>query len=66
MINLYLLIKYESDCCLFSQVKNKPWLPWVYSWIRHSREQASIAKIAAEVENDSGESVMKLTEAHDS
>jgi hypothetical protein len=55
MINLYLLIKYE----------NKPWLPWVYSWIRHSREQASIAKIAAEVENDSWESVMKLNEAHD-
>ncbi len=22
----------------FSQVKNKPWLPWVYSWIRHCRE----------------------------
>ncbi len=22
----------------FSQVKNKPWLPWVYSWIRHHCE----------------------------
>ncbi len=21
----------NTDCCLFSQVKNKPWLPWVYS-----------------------------------
>ncbi len=27
----------------FSQVKNKPWLPWVYSWIRHRREHDSIA-----------------------
>jgi hypothetical protein len=25
----------------FSQVKNKPSLPWVYSWIRHRREQVS-------------------------
>ncbi len=25
--------------CLFSpQVKNKPWQPWVYSWIQHRRE----------------------------
>ncbi len=24
---------------IFLQVKNKPWLPWVYSWIRHRREQ---------------------------
>ncbi len=23
----------------FSQVKNKPWLPWVYSWFWHCREQ---------------------------
>ncbi len=23
----------------FSQVKNKPWLPWVYSWIWHHRKQ---------------------------
>ncbi len=21
------------------RVKNKPWLPWVYSWIRHCRDQ---------------------------
>jgi hypothetical protein len=24
---------------IFLQVKNKPWLPWVYSWIWHHREQ---------------------------
>ncbi len=24
----------------FSQVKNKPWLPWVYSWTWHRREQS--------------------------
>jgi hypothetical protein len=29
---------YNTDRCLFSQVKNKPWLPWVYSWIRHRHE----------------------------
>jgi hypothetical protein len=23
----------------FLQVKNKPWLPWVYTWIWHRREQ---------------------------
>ncbi len=23
----------------FLQVKNKPWLPWLYSWIWHRREQ---------------------------
>ncbi len=23
----------------FSQVKNKPWLPWVYTWIWHRQEQ---------------------------
>jgi hypothetical protein len=23
----------------FSQVENKPWLSWVYSWIRHRHEQ---------------------------
>ncbi len=23
---------------IFLQGKNKPWLPWVYSWIRHHRE----------------------------
>jgi hypothetical protein len=27
-----------TDCCLFSQVKNKPWIPWVNTWIRHCRE----------------------------
>jgi hypothetical protein len=30
---------YNTDWCYFSQGKNKPWLPWVYSWIRHRREQ---------------------------
>jgi hypothetical protein len=45
------LIFYTHDCSLsvfalsllivyFSQVKNKPWLSWVYSWIQHLREQA--------------------------
>ncbi len=29
----------NTDRCLFLQVKNKPWLPWVYSWILHLREQ---------------------------
>jgi hypothetical protein len=23
----------------FSQVKNKPWLPWVFNWISYRREQ---------------------------
>ncbi len=26
----------------FSQVKNKPWHPWVYSWIWHHREQLQL------------------------
>jgi hypothetical protein len=26
-----------TDCCLFSEVKNKPWLPWVFTWIWHCR-----------------------------
>jgi hypothetical protein len=30
---------YSTDWCLFLQVKNKPWLPWVYSWIQDCREQ---------------------------
>ncbi len=38
MIILYPWIKYNTDCSLFSQVKNKPWLPCIYSWIRHRRE----------------------------
>ncbi len=29
----------------FSQVKNKPWLPWVYSWIGHHRKQCSPLKV---------------------
>ncbi len=39
MIILYPWIKYNTDGCLFSQVKNKPWPPEVYSWIRHRCEQ---------------------------
>jgi hypothetical protein len=39
IIILYSRIKLNTDCCLFTQVKNKPWLPWVYSWIWHRREQ---------------------------
>jgi hypothetical protein len=27
------------DSVYFPQVKNKPWLPWVYTWIRHHRKQ---------------------------
>jgi hypothetical protein len=34
----YFWIKCNTDCCLFSQVKNQAWLPWVYSWIRHCRK----------------------------
>ncbi len=26
---------------IFPQVKNKPWIPWVYTWIWHCREQYS-------------------------
>ncbi len=32
----------NTDWCLLSQVKNKPWHPWVYSWIWHHREQKQI------------------------
>ncbi len=28
-----------TDMFIFLQVKNKLWLPWVYSWIRHCRKQ---------------------------
>jgi hypothetical protein len=48
----YLLIYnlYDSflvaDCLFSLQVKNKPWLPWVYSWIWHSHEQLEPEKIA--------------------
>ncbi len=31
--------KGNTDWCLFLQVKNKPWLPWVYSWIWHRPKQ---------------------------
>jgi hypothetical protein len=34
----------------FSQVKNKPWLPWVYSWIQHRREHAGLEKKTAGLE----------------
>jgi hypothetical protein len=42
----YMIDKFARCCilsvwliCLFSpQAKNKPWLPWVYSWIRHRRK----------------------------
>ncbi len=39
LFSSYSWIKHSTDFCLFSQVKNKPWLPWVYSWIRHRHEQ---------------------------
>ncbi len=39
LIALYYLIKCNTDYCLFSQVKNKPWIPWVYPWIWHRRWQ---------------------------
>ncbi len=29
----------------FSQVKNRPWLPWVYSWIWHRCEQLPVSFI---------------------
>ncbi len=41
MIILCSWINHKTDCCLFSQVTNKPWLPWVYSSIRHHREHFS-------------------------
>ncbi len=28
-----------TNLFIFLQVKNKPWLPWVYSWVRHRRKQ---------------------------
>jgi hypothetical protein len=30
--------------CIFSQVKNKPWIPWVYTWFWHCREQITLPK----------------------
>ncbi len=38
-LSCILELNYNTDWCLFSQVKNRPWLPWVYSWIQHIREQ---------------------------
>ncbi len=35
---LYYWIKRNTDCYLFSQVKNKRWIPWVYTWIWHRRK----------------------------
>ncbi len=29
----------------FLQVKNKPWLPWVYAWIRHRRRSLSLWRV---------------------
>jgi hypothetical protein len=46
MIILYPWIMYKSDCCLFSQVKNKPWLPRVYSWILHRREHLVFTELS--------------------
>ncbi len=31
-------LNYNTDWCLFLQVKNKPWLPWVYTSIQHHCE----------------------------
>jgi hypothetical protein len=28
-----------NNRCLFSQVKNNPWIPWVYTWSWHCRKQ---------------------------
>jgi hypothetical protein len=40
MISSAACIIHSNAWCLFSlQVKNKPWPPWVYSWIWHHREQ---------------------------
>jgi hypothetical protein len=32
-LSCILEVNYITECCLFSQVKNKQWPPWVYSWI---------------------------------
>jgi hypothetical protein len=29
----------NNRCLFFTQVKNKPWIPWVYTWIWHCCEQ---------------------------
>jgi hypothetical protein len=48
MINNYrpLHVLVFCDCIItsvyFSQVKNKPWIPWVYTWFWHRREQELI------------------------
>jgi hypothetical protein len=38
--NWYVVL--TPDCLFSLQVKHKPWLPWVYSWIRHRREHVYI------------------------
>ncbi len=38
VIVLYSWYGCRTDYSLFSQVKNKPWLSWVYSWIRYCHE----------------------------
>ncbi len=49
-INNYLPLACTSFCdCIitgvyFSQVKNKPWIPWVYTWIWHCRKQLLLFK----------------------
>ncbi len=35
---------HNSNLCLFSQVKNKPWCIWVYTWFWHCREHYSPEK----------------------
>jgi hypothetical protein len=34
---VYKLCLYKADV-YFSQVKNKPWYPWIYTWFWHCRE----------------------------
>jgi hypothetical protein len=39
LFSLELIIRSHDWLFIFLQVKNKPWFPWVYSWIRHCRKQ---------------------------
>ncbi len=37
---------HNTNWCLFSQVKNKPWHTWVYTWFWHHPEQFQISPLA--------------------
>jgi hypothetical protein len=48
---IMIILCYRGRCAIlidvhFSQVKNKPWLPWVYSWIWHHRKQLKAKEVS--------------------